>query len=137
MARGRHGGTTRSRKRPRAARLRPSSGWTIQRLADELAATGEDVSVDAGSGHLLIHAWGGESLDPPVELVLDDHEFQEHLICSASSGDNAMFPEVAPLHAAYQMFGVHLDEVMATDVRAGSKLRPRRGGLEADPVPES
>lgn len=118
---------------------RPSEEWTIRRLADGLRQDGDGVELDESSGHLLIRQWGSEAFEPPAELALGDREFQDVLMRSASSGAGGYDPTIPPLQAAYELFIVHLDEVMAVAAVAGSTITAERGGLSAYPsrVPES
>jgi hypothetical protein len=130
LARGRHGGTTRSRKRPRDAGIAPTRSWTIRRLADDLAADGDAVKMDPATGHLLIERWTGQAA---AELMLDDAQLQDHLRTLAN-GAASVWPDRHPMDAALCLLIVHLDETMATTAMPGSKLIPGYGGIDADPA---
>jgi hypothetical protein len=45
-----------------------------------------------------------------------------------------VFPDVAPLEAAYRLFLVHFDEVLATSAMPSSEIRLVKGNLRADPA---
>lgn len=127
----------RNRDRPmraRLARVRNSLDYSVERLARDLAEEGELAELDE-YGSILLHGGIGETWNPPARLVLTDDELRRHLLSTANDARD-VFPEADAVQAAYQLFLIHLDEVLATRAMAGSRVMIGPRGLAVDPARE-
>ena len=115
----------------RLARVRNSLGYSVDRLARDLADGGELVERD-DDGAILLAGGFGETWDPPVRITCTDDELRRHLLSMADDARD-VFPDVDAVQAAYQLFLVHLDEELATTAVAGSCITLRAGRLYVDP----
>jgi hypothetical protein len=108
----------------------------LARLAGDLADEGALAELDAATGQVVIHGLDSDEVwEPPVRLAITEEQLGTHL---ERLSDDAVdvFPDVAPLQAAYQLFLVHVDETLATEVVPGSEIRLEDGGLQASPERE-
>jgi hypothetical protein len=110
------------------------------RLVRDLLTQGADITAPNGNV-LLIRAYGGESLEPPLTLSLSESQFDD-LLESYGDGARAVFPSDGSRTAAYKLFLVHLDEIIATLRPGQTEIRLVEGHLRSfpevasDPPPE-
>jgi hypothetical protein len=101
------------------------------RLVRDLQSEGADITVSSGDA-LLIRAYAGKPLERPLTLSLTESQLDDLL---ELYGDDALavFPSDSPRTAAYKLFLVHLDEMIATMRPGQTEIRLVDDHLRAVP----
>lgn len=110
--------------------MKPSDQELYDQLLGYLAAEGE-IEEDPANGLVILTEFNQRALERPLRLHLTPSDFGRHLR-EASPDAAGLYPDVAPVEAAWRLFTVHLDEAIQTARPSETELMLVRGGL--DPV---
>ena len=90
---------------------------SVATLEQDLTANSSARLKRLPNGELMVSAWRGEILTPPVRLNVSDESLARYLDAHPT-GATAVFPDVDPRTAAYRLLLVHLDESFVGGVPA-------------------
>lgn len=108
--------------------MEPTDQEMYDQLLGYLAAEGE-IEEDPKSGVVTLLEFDHQVLAQPLRLHLSSSAFAQHLR-DAVPDSAGVFPDVAPLEAAWRLFTVHLDEAVKTARSGETELLLSRGGVE-------
>ena len=84
----------------------------IGRLIDRL---GVEAACERVTGGMLITAWNGETLDPPVKLHMTARQLADQIRSNAEDGIGAFDDSPVPSDdTGWKLFLVHLEEALDT-----------------------